>query len=238
MTYVTSVNTACVVPLTLLSVCSAYDTRTLRSISQPCLPYRLFIHCSLVWPRLLMLELPVQSSINKYKPGVIYKIAQFGVSRALPTADTKSCCLIRLVSELIVGGVLPLFCSDHASCTNDVISRAKYSVKSTGQQFGCPPTGIHGSPSRQGVRGGDKLRQIDVQFLHPLLHPSHSTYSTVFLSIHPWPPLVNVVLWVMEWLYSVLKQLRSWIQTEYMQPRVLNVNELAFLQLGAELSCT
>lgn len=38
----------------------------------------------------------------------------------------------------------------------------------------------------------------------------------------------------MEWLYGVLKQLRSCIETECTRPRVLNVNELAFPQPGAE----
>lgn len=54
-----------------------------------------------------------------------------------------------------------------------------------------------------------------------------------FPSIHPWPPLANAVLWVMEWLYSEPKQLRSWIQTKCTKPCVLNVNELVLLWPGS-----
>lgn len=77
-------------------------------------------------PVLLMLNRPAQSS-KKYKPFLIYNMARFGVSRALPTVDTQACCLIRPLSELIVRGVLLLLRADHASCTNDVIPRAKHS---------------------------------------------------------------------------------------------------------------
>lgn len=76
-------------------------------------------------PGLFMLNWPGQSNTNNNcKPGLIYNMAQFGVSRALPTVDSQACCLIRPASELIVRGVVLLLRADHASCTNDVISRA------------------------------------------------------------------------------------------------------------------
>lgn len=124
-------------------------------------------------------------------------MAQFGVSRALPTADTQACCLIRPVSELIVRSVALVLCADHASSTNSVISRAKHSMKRAGQWFGWPPTGIHGSQSRHATRAGGRQRQnermsarlINVQFcisLPAITAPSPHLFS--YPSIHPWPP--------------------------------------------------
>ncbi len=86
-------------------------------------------------------------------------------------------------------------------------------------------------------------KQINVHFfastslLSPLLlDPSHPTYSATLPSSHPWPHISECGAMSYGKLYSVQKQLRSWIQRECMQPSVLNVNELAFLQPGAQLS--
>lgn len=80
-----------------------------------------------------------------------------GTSRASPTVVPGACSLIGPASELIARGVALLLHADQASCTNDVISRAKHSMKRPGQRSGRPPTGIHGNRRRQG--GRDRVKE-------------------------------------------------------------------------------
>lgn len=134
------------------------------------------------------------SRINRVQICTIYTIGQFGVSRVSLYLQSRACCLIRLMSELIVRGVLLILRADHASCTNDVISRTKYSMKRADRQFGCPPTSSHGSQSRQGRRAGGRKWQPEADrctFLHfPHCHPRSPPRSLLphlfsHRSIHP-----------------------------------------------------
>lgn len=160
-------------------------------------------------------------SINMYKLGLLCGSACF--SRPSHVVDARAGCLIRPVPELIVKGILLLLCS-HASCTNMGISHAKHSMKKGRLVVWMPSNRYSLQP--------EQAEHFCI-FLFAM-HPRCPIYWTTIPSIHPWPPLVNVALWVMGWLYSALKQLRSWIQPECVQPRALNVNELAFLQPEAK----
>lgn len=162
-------------------------------------------------------------SINMYKLGLLCGSACF--SRPSHVVDARAGCLIRPVSELIVKGILLLLCG-HASCTNMGISHAKHSTKKGRSMVWMPSNRYSLQQSRQGIFASFSLQCT--------LDSSCPIYWTTIPSIHPWPPLVNVALWVMGWLYSALKQLRSWIQPECVQPRALDVNELAFLQPEAK----
>lgn len=155
------------------------------------------------------------SSIQHNKPFVICNVTHIGVSRLVTLVQT-TCCLIRPASELIVKSGAP---SNHA------------------MTFGWLAIRIHCSHNRQtgwkNVNVKCKCPLISVQLPHS---PSHLNYSAP-LSSTVGPPKMNVALWVIEWLYSVLKQLRSWIQTECTWPPEckwvgLSVGELCVILSG------